>query len=175
MVSILYFIGALIIIIGVLTGFFVPFGLPFVGGSIVSGIFFMALGKIVELLEKIEKKLPDQSNSKTYRAREYSVSSSNFEVYDAHNETYQFFTLDGDDFIQARVFKNYIEINGDSIVFKLPNKTQMEWVKHESYNISAHIFSRDNIVFVRLSSLGISASHLGSSIVLSYYDEKILV
>ncbi|MBE1442276.1 hypothetical protein [Paenibacillus sp. OAS669] len=175
MVGILYFVGALIIVVGVLAGVLVPLGLPFIGGSIVSGIFLMALGRIVELLEKIERKLPGQLTSQTQQVQEYTVSSSDFEVYESRNETYRFFTLDGDDFIQARVFKHYMELHGESIVFKLPNQEQREWIKEPAYHASAHLFTRDHIVFVRLSSLNIKASRLGDSIVLSYSDSKIFI
>ncbi|WP_079914862.1 hypothetical protein [Paenibacillus sp. 32352] len=175
MVGILYFVGALIIVVGVLAGVLVPLGLPFIGGAIVSGLFLIALGRIVELLEKIERKLPDPSNSQTQQVQEYTVSSSDFEVYESRNETYRFFTLDGEDFIQARVFKHYMELHGESIVFKLPNQEQREWIKEPAYHASAHLFTRDHIVFVRLSSLNIKASRLGDSIVLSYSDSKIFI
>lgn len=172
MVGLLYYVGALIIVIAFISGLFVPLGFLYIGGSIVSGIFFMALGKIVELLQKIEQKLPERSDSIAYRDREYKVRSTDFVVYDAHNETYQFFRLDGDDFIQVRVFKNYIEIRGELIVFNLPNKEQLEFRKHPSYHAAEPVITRDNIVFVRLASLGIRASHLGNSIVLSYTDKS---
>ncbi|MEC0229039.1 hypothetical protein [Paenibacillus alba] len=168
MVGTLYVIGLLIILFGVIAGFSTPSGLPFVGGAIVSGVFFMALGKIVELLERIEQKLPNQSNSNPYQMQEYAVVSSDFEVYESKNETYQFFTLNGSNLIQARVFKKYIEIDGDKYLFKLPNKESQEFIKHNSYNLSAAMFTKDSISFINLSALGINASLMGNQIVLSY-------
>ncbi|SFM17409.1 hypothetical protein SAMN03159341_11935 [Paenibacillus sp. 1_12] len=164
----LHIFGIVIIVIGVFIGIFFYGGVALIAVSIICGIFFMALGKIVELLEKIEQKLPDLSNSNTYQVQEYSVTSSDFDVYDSSNETYQFLTLDGNDYIQARVFKNYLDIKENTISFKLPSRVQQVFTKHDTYRLSVDVFSKDDIVFVKLASLGIHASQLGNSIVLSY-------
>jgi hypothetical protein len=171
MASRLRIIGIIIIVLGVIIGFII-YGFPVIVGSIISGIFFIALGKIIELLEKIEQKLPDRSTSQVDHVMlKYSVTSSDFDVYDSNKETYQFFSVDGDDYIQIEVFKNYIEDKENSVSFKLPSRVQQVFTKHDSYSLSVDVFSKDNIVFVKLATLGINASHLSSSIVLSYSDK----
>jgi hypothetical protein len=135
--------------------------------SIIGGVFFLALGKIVDVLVKIEMKLPALKYADEFQPIEFKVVSNDFEVYDSNNETYQFFDLGGSEFIQARVFKNYLDISEKSFVFKLPNSEQMEFQVMEYYSPNAEMFSIDSIIFVKLLSLNIKATRHGNVITLS--------
>jgi hypothetical protein len=169
---VLYILGILIITLGVMIGFVANDGLSnndssILINAIIGGVFFLALGKIVEVLVKIEKKLPALKYADEFQPIEFKVVSNDFEVYDSNNETYQFFDQDGNEFIQARVFKNYLEITEKSFIFKLPNTAQMEFHVMKYYSPTAEMFSRDAIIFAKLLSLHIKATRHGNLITLS--------
>jgi hypothetical protein len=171
---ILYAIGYFIIFIGVLYSFIVIKNLTSGDVSIIlstvfGGVIFLALGKIVEILEKIEKKLPERKYTEEFPITEFSVRSNDFEVYDSNNETYKYFTLNGNEFIQARVFKNYIDIKETDFEYKLPNRNEIKLTVYKEYSPIVDMFSRDEIIFVKLSSLNISLLRRGNKITLSYY------
>jgi hypothetical protein len=131
-------------------------------------VFFLALGKIVEVLEKIEKKLPERIYSDEFPTTEFKVKSYDFDVFESNSETYQYFTLNGNEFIQARVFKSYINIKETTFLFKLPNREEKELPVFKDYSQTADLFSRDEIIFVKLSSLYIGSTRNGNVITLSY-------
>jgi hypothetical protein len=170
----LYILGIMIITLGVMIVFFANNGLSSTDFSIVinailGGVFFLALGKIVEVLVKIEKKLPAQEYTDEFQPIEFKVVSNDFEVYESNNETYQFFELDGNEYIQARVFKNYLDISEKSFVFKLPYSDQMEFQVMKYYSPTAEMFSRDAIIFVKLLSLNMKATRNGNLIALNRF------
>jgi hypothetical protein len=169
---VLYILGIFIITLGVMIVFLGNNGLSSIDFSIVvnaiiGGVFFLALGKIVEVLVKIEKKLPALKYADEFQPIEFKVVSNDFEVYESNNETYQFFDLDGNEFIQARVFKNYLVITEKSFVFKLPNSEQIEFQVMKYYSPTADMFARDEIIFVKLMSLNMKATRNGNLITLS--------
>jgi hypothetical protein len=164
----LYIVGVLIISIGALIGFTSNgSGIVILASSIPGGVFFLALGKIIDVLESIERKLPEPVRN-SLQSIEYKVVSSDFKVYDSEQETYRFMKLDGNDFIQARVFKHYISIAENAFLFKLPNKKEAKLFVIDAYQPSADLFMKDNIAFVRLAYFDIQATLAGGQIVLSY-------
>ncbi|QGQ96406.1 hypothetical protein EHS13_16710 [Paenibacillus psychroresistens] len=170
---ILYIIGYFIIAVAVLYGFGVnknltSSDLSIIVNMIIGGVFFLAMGKIVEVLVKIEKKLPERLITNEFSNIEFFVKSNDFEVYDSSNETYQYFILDGNEFIQARVFKNYLEANESSFIYRLPNRGEIKLTVYKEYSQLADMFSKNNIIFVKLSSLNISLIRQGNDIRLRY-------
>jgi hypothetical protein len=165
----LYAVGWIIIIFGLFIAIVIHVDFSIVVITVTGGVIILALGKIVEVLERIEKKLPERSYSEEFPAAEFKVKSNHFEVYDSNNETYQYFILDGSEFIQARVFKNYMEINGSSFIYELPNREEIQLTVYKEYSLTAEMFSRDDgLIFVKLSALKINPTRQGNIIFLSY-------
>lgn len=165
MIGILYVVGMLAAVAG---GFMLFIGgyVDTLGGTglFIGGLILMGLGKIIEVLQSIDSKLP---NNEAKRSVEFIVSSTDFEVYGGNGETYKFLERDGQSFIQARVFRDYLEYDEESCTFRLPNRPEVKLAKEGSYRPGAKLFTIDNVLFVSVDALGLTASRNGREIVLS--------
>ena len=192
MYTIFYVIGGIIIAIGSICGLVIGtsleipepgykylnephplrwvYGISIIVSSFIGGMLFIGFGKMIEMLIKIERKLPDSilHDDSEYEQNEYSFSSGEFEVYNGKSETYRLLRLNGEDYVQTRIFKNYLDFDGPLYTFSLPSKEQITLHKHDKYEPGADLFSSDGILFVKLASLGIEAIREGKTIILKY-------
>lgn len=169
MIGILYVVGVVAVVAGIFFGFIWGYlGLISGIGIFIAGLILLGLGKIIEVLQSIEAKLP---NNITKRSGEFTVVSTDFEVYGGNEETYKFMEMNGEAFIQARVFRNYLEYDEDSCTFRLPNRSEVKLAKEGGYRTGAKLFSIDHVLFVSVEALGLTASHNGKEIVLSASTE----
>ncbi|WP_028563179.1 hypothetical protein [Paenibacillus pinihumi] len=168
MVAVLYVAGILLIVAGAFFGISSESGLLFFY-SILPGIFLMAIGRIISLLERIEQKLPGQNDRQTGQfGSKYTFRSLDFQVFADMNGLYQYVRLDGHDYVQATLFKNHMSHEGDVFVFSLPNKPEIKLHRQGMYEAGAELFMSNNATLVSLQVLGLTASHENGEIRLSY-------
>lgn len=161
--------GVILIVLSVVYAIYEQTATPMLFYSVPTGVFFLSLAKIIDLLVKIEARL--SGNQPALQQGEYHFTSTDFEVHEQNNETYRLIKVDGRDFVQARIFKNYLDVHENSITFSLPGKEKVELTQQQANSQGANLFMLDGTAYVKLSVLGINAAIVGNTIRLKYVQQ----
>jgi hypothetical protein len=149
--------------------------------AIAGGVLFLGLSEILATLIKIEKKLPsletnlesepepepessqdkestNSENSDDEESGNYRIVSEDVEVYDA-DEMYPVFTVKGETYTAAKVFRNYIEkLDDDHYRIHLPGHNEIEAELYPDFVPESVLFRLDSVIYIKLSALGFAAT-----------------
>ncbi|MDF2661512.1 MAG: hypothetical protein K0Q94_4303 [Paenibacillus sp.] len=130
--------------------------------SVAGGLILVSLWKIWNVLQKIHYRLlgialtDSQLNTIVKHSGKYAVESDLFDVYPDSNTPYPLLMLDGELYIRARLFRDYVEQEEDRYQFSLPDREPVELKFSDRYVPGAALFGHGDQVFVSVSRLGLT-------------------
>jgi hypothetical protein len=154
----LWIAGMLVLVFGVFIGI-AGGNLIVILLSIVGGFILLGLSKIIDLVEQINDRslhMPythNQIRTILQASPEYVIDAGQFEIYPNPETLYALLYLDGEAYIRARVFRNYLSQRDDEYTFSFPDRQPKVMIRANHYYQGVELFGQVEQVFVMLRSI----------------------
>ncbi|MGZ9584483.1 hypothetical protein [Paenibacillus marinisediminis] len=131
--------------------------------SILGGCVLMALGQFVDIFEDMRNRhsleLPlskQQVRTIIRHSTRYQFISNDLKLYSGDRKEYPLVLLEGEQYIRASLFHEYMAIDINEYTFAFPERASVILHSHYSYYPGVELFELDDALFVKVTSLGIT-------------------
>ncbi|WP_123040164.1 hypothetical protein [Cohnella candidum] len=175
MAILLMIAGGLIFVLGIFIGI-ADESLIFILLSVIGGLLLIGLSKIIELLEGITHRslgVPythDQIRTILQSSLEYPVEAEGIAPYPDSDTPYPLLHLDGETYMRARVFRNYLSQDGSLYTFAFPDRPPEVLRRMQGYYPGAELFAHEDQVYVKLSRIRLKPRVEGHKLILEFQN-----
>ncbi|WP_040952500.1 hypothetical protein [Gorillibacterium massiliense] len=140
--------------------------------SVIGGLLLLGISKIMSIAEGIHYRalqlpLSEQQLKLIMRKSEkYRLESSAFSIYPNMRTEYSLLLLDGEFYLNADAFHDYLKRDGMEYTFALPNQAPVVIMRSYSYSKGVELFGFQNQGYLMLKSIHVNPTIKGSKVFL---------